>query len=243
MPTPKLELISHHLCPYVQQAVITLLEKEILHERTYIDLANKPDWFRSISPLGKVPLLKVDAEVLFESAVICEYLDEITPGSLHPADPLKKAKHRSWIEFGSSILNSIAGFYNAPTQEGFETKRDELTSKFLWIEPYLIDRGYFAGERFSLVDAVYGPIFRYFDVLDAIDEFGVFADTPKVNHWRRLLQTRASIQHAVTEDYEHRLIIFLKQRNSYLSKLMESRSSQPANQSSERTSEETASNV
>jgi glutathione S-transferase len=223
--------------------VITLLEKEILHERTYIDLANKPDWFRSISPLGKVPLLKVDAEVLFESAVICEYLDEITPGSLHPADPLKKAKHRSWIEFGSSILNSIAGFYNAPTQEGFETKRDELTSKFLWIEPYLIDRGYFAGERFSLVDAVYGPIFRYFDVLDAIDEFGVFADTPKVNHWRRLLQTRASIQHAVTEDYEHRLIIFLKQRNSYLSKLMESRSSQPANQSSERTSEETASNV
>ena len=231
MPTPKLELISHHLCPYVQRAVITLLEKEIPHDRTYIDLADKPDWFRSVSPLGKVPLLRVDAEVLFESAVICEYLDEITPGSLHPTEALQKAKHRSWIEFGSSILNSIAGFYNAPDREGFEAKCDELTRKFLWIEPHLSDQGYFAGESFSLVDAVYGPIFRYFDVIDAIDVFRFFADTPNINHWRARLQTRASIQQAVTEDYEQRLLIFLKQRNSYLSKLMESRSNQPANKS------------
>jgi glutathione S-transferase len=217
---PKLELISHHLCPYVQRAVITLLEKGIPHERTYIDLANKPDWFRQISPSGKVPLLKVDGEVLFESAVICEYLDEITPGSLHPDDPLQKAKHRSWIEFGSNILNSIAGFYNAPNQESFEQKRDELVGKFLWIEPSLSDDGYFSGATFSLVDGVYGTIFRYFDVFDAIGEFGIFADTPKVKKWRQILQARTSIQQAVTEDYAQRLLMFLKQRHSYLSTLM-----------------------
>jgi len=217
---PKLELISHHLCPYVQRAVITLLEKEIPHDRTYIDLAHKPDWFRQVSPLGKVPLLKVDGEILFESAVICEYLDEITPGSLHPADPLQKAKHRSWIEFGSSLLNTIGGFYNAPNQEIFTEKRDELASKFLWIEQFLGNEGYFAGETFSLVDGVYGAIFRYFDVFDAIDDFGIFAETPKVNNWRHLLQNRPSIQQAVTEDYPQRLLIFLKQRNSHLSTLL-----------------------
>jgi glutathione S-transferase len=220
MSTPKLELISHHLCPYVQRAVITLLEKDIPHDRTYIDLANKPDWFRQISPLGKVPLLKVDEEVLFESAVICEYLNEITPGSLHPSDPLQKAKHRSWIEFGSNILNNIAGFYNAPNQESFEQKRDELASKFLWIEQSLSDEGYFSGVAFSLVDGVYGTIFRYFDVFDTIEDFGVFDDTLKVKAWRQLLQTRPSIQRAVTEDYAQRLLIFLQQRNSYLSTLM-----------------------
>jgi glutathione S-transferase len=219
MSIPKLELISHHLCPYVQRAVITLLEKDIPHERTYVDLSNKPDWFRQISPLGKVPLLKVDEDVLFESAVICEYLDEITPGSLHPADPLQKAKHRSWIEFGSSALNSIAGFYNASNQESFEQKRDELVSKFLWIEQSLSKGGYFSGETFSLVDGVYGTIFRYFDVFDTISEFGIFVDTPNVKNWRQLLQTRSSIQRAVTEDYAQRLLIFLKQRNSYLSTL------------------------
>lgn len=220
MSIPKLELVSHHLCPYVQRAVITLLEKDTPYERTYIDLSNKPDWFRQISPLGKVPLLKVNKEILFESAVICEYLDEITPGSLHPADPLQKAKHRSWIEFGSNILNSIAGFYNAPNQEIFEQKRDELTSKFLWIEQFLSGEGYFVGGTFLLVDGVYGTIFRYFDVFDLIKDFGIFSNTSKVREWRQILQTRPSIQRAVTEDYAQRLLIFLQQRNSYFSTLL-----------------------
>ena len=57
--TPKLTLISHKLCPYVQRAVIALTEKGVPFERIDIDLANKPDWFLKISPLGKVPVLRV----------------------------------------------------------------------------------------------------------------------------------------------------------------------------------------
>lgn len=223
MTIPKLELVSHHLCPYVQRAVITLLEKRIPHQRTYIDLSNKPDWFHQISPLGKVPLLKVNDEVLFESAVICEYLDETTPSSLHPIDPLAKAKHRAWIEFGSSILNTIAGFYSAATEETFEKKRLDLVDKFVWIERHWQGGQYFAGNRFSLVDAVYGPIFRYFDVFDTIADFKVFADTSHVRDWRQALQIRPSIQAAVSEDYPQQLLAFLKQRNSYLSTLVHSK--------------------
>ena len=220
MSLPKLELISHYLCPYVQRAVIILLEKDIPHQRTYIDLSNKPDWFRAISPLGKAPLLKVNQEILFESAVICEYLDEITPGSLHLDDPLQKAKHRSWIEFGSSILNGIAGFYNALDKSAFEQKRVELIHKFTWVEQNLGNGAYFAGERFSIVDGVYGAIFRYFDVFDKIADFGIFADTPKIRDWRRSLQARTSIQQAVTEDYSMRLLAFLMQRKAYLSTMI-----------------------
>lgn len=223
MSIPELELVSHHLCPYVQRAVITLLEKDIPHQRTYIDLSNKPDWFLQISPLGKVPLLKVGDEVLFESTVICEYLDEITPGSLHPTAPLAKAKHRAWIEFGSNILNAIAGFYNAATEEAFDQKHLDLVDKFAWIERYWRGDRYFAGDDFSLVDAVYGPIFRYFDVFDAIADFKVFADIPHIRDWRQALQVRPSIQQAVSEDYPQRLLTFLKQRNSYLSTLVHSK--------------------
>jgi glutathione S-transferase len=218
-----LELVSHYLCPYVQRAVITLLEKEIPHQRTYIDLSNKPDWFRQISPLGKVPLLKTGNEVLFESAVICEYLDEITPGSLHPTDPLTKAKHRAWIEFGSSILNAIAGFYNAPTPEVFEQKRLDLINKFNWIERHWQGGPYFAGHNFSLVDAVYGPIFRYFDVFDTIANFNVLTEAPNVCAWRQALQLRPSIQQAVSEDYPQQLLTFLQHRNSHLSTLVHSK--------------------
>lgn len=222
MTIPKLELISHVLCPYVQRAVITLLEKDIPHDRTYIDLANKPDWFLKVSPLGKVPILKVGDEVLFESAVICEYLDEITPGSLHPDNPLEKAKHRAWIEFGSSILNSIVGLYTAVDRITFEQKCHELADKFTVIEQILKAEPYFIGDKFSLVDAVYGPIFRYFDVLETIEkiDFNFFVSTLKVIAWRRSLRSRPSIQNAVVADYPQRLKDFFQSRKSYLSTLI-----------------------
>ncbi|MBW4444798.1 MAG: glutathione S-transferase family protein [Plectolyngbya sp. WJT66-NPBG17] len=220
-PLPQLELISHHLCPYVQRAVITLLEKNIPHDRAYIDLANKPDWFRQISPLGKVPLLKINHDVLFESAVICEYLDEITPDSLHPNNPLERAKHRAWIEFGSGILNAIASLYNAPDKAAFEQKQQEIVAKFDRIEGS-VNGSYFAGERFSLVDAVYGPIFRYFDVLENHSQLDFFTNTPTVKRWRQALQNRPSIQTAVEPDYPQRLLSFFKQRDSYLSTLLAS---------------------
>ena len=154
-----LHLISHHLCPYVQRAVIVLSEKNIPHERTYIDLANKPDWFQTLSPLGRVPVLQTNGAVLFESQVIAEYLDEVTPGSLHPTDPLDKARHRSWIEFGSETLNAIGGFYNASDAATFEEKRTVLRRKFEQIE-LEIAGPFFAGEAFHMIDGVWGTIFR-----------------------------------------------------------------------------------
>ena len=99
-----IELISFNLCPFVQRSVITLLKKGVDFKITYIDLADKPDWFLKISPLGKVPVLRYGDEVLFESAVINEFLDEITPGSLLPSLPLEKAKQRAWVEFSSGAL-------------------------------------------------------------------------------------------------------------------------------------------
>ena len=111
--TTSLKLISHKLCPYVQRAVIALKEKGVPFERIDIDLANKPDWFLKLSPLGKVPVLVVTTDegevALFESNVICEYIEETQGGAkLHPADPLKRAEHRAWMEFGSRSCESQA---------------------------------------------------------------------------------------------------------------------------------------
>ena len=71
-----LKLISHKLCPYVQRAVIALTEKGVAFERIDIDLANKPEWFKAVSPLGKTPVLLVGDTAIFESAVILEYLED-----------------------------------------------------------------------------------------------------------------------------------------------------------------------
>ena len=63
-------LVSSKTCPFVQRAVILLLEKHVEHEVTYVDLGNKPEWFLEKSPRAKVPLLIVDGVVLFESQAI-----------------------------------------------------------------------------------------------------------------------------------------------------------------------------
>ncbi len=167
MKKPTFHLVTHVLCPYVQRSIITLEEKNISYTRTDIDLAKKPAWFEQKSPMGKVPILLVDEKhTLFESAIICEYLDEITLGSLHPVDDLEKACHRSWIEFGSSILSKVSSLYNAKKAAQFHAIHAEIQSKFRLIEIELSGSPFFSREIFHLIDAVYGPIFRYFDVFD-----------------------------------------------------------------------------
>lgn len=219
-----LTLVSHHLCPYVQRAAIVLAEKGVPFERRYIDLDCKPDWFRAISPLGKVPLLLLRRDgrdaAIFESAVICEYLEETQPGArLHPADPLERALHRGWIEFGSSILSDLWGLETATDAEGYEAQRQVLAGKFARIEAVLNATPYFSGTSFSIVDATYAPIFRYFDVFDAIADTEVFAHTPKVRAWRTTLAARSSVVTAVPADYADRLRAFLAKRDAYILKI------------------------
>lgn len=214
-----LTLVSHPLCPYVQRAAISLAEKAVPFDRVHVDLADKPVWFLDLSPLGKTPVLKVDDRAIFESAVILEYLEETGPHPLHPADPLRRAEHRAWIEFGSAVLNDIAGLYSAKDEAAFAAKTEALAAKFARLEGSLGPGPWFDGD-FSLVDAVFGPVFRYFDVLDRIGDFGILAGKPKVAAWRKALAARPSIRQAVGADYESRLERFLAQRNSHLSTLM-----------------------
>lgn len=216
----KLHLMSHALCPYVQRAAISLAEKGVPFDRTTIDLANKPDWFLAISPLGKTPVLTVGEQPIFESAAILEYLEDTQPKPLHPADPVTRAQHRGWIEFGSAILNDIAGFYSARDRAAFEKKAADLAAKFARINEQLGSGPYFAGQSFTLVDAVFGPIFRYFDTFDRIGDFGVLAGHQKLRDWRLALAERPSVRNAVPPDYPTLLERFLQSRGSYVSKLM-----------------------
>ena len=215
-----LTLVSHALCPYVQRAAIVLSEKNAAFARRTVDLADKPAWFNAISPLGKTPVLLVGETPIFESAVICEYLDDTLAPRLHPLDPLERARHRSWMEFGSALLNTIAGFYNAPDARSLDLRRDELAGRFAQLEAALTDGPFFAGSDFSIVDAVFAPVFRYFDGFETFMEVGVFDRTPKVGAWRNRLAQRPSVRAAVLPDYEERLLTFLRQRGSALTQRM-----------------------
>jgi len=219
---PTFELISNQLCPYTQRAAIQLVEKGIVYKRVYIDLANKPGWFLQLSPLGKVPLLRVGDTAIFETAVICDYIEEAEPAApFYPTTALDRALHRSWAEFASAIIADIFAFYMAPDVATFERKCSDLQARFSWLERHLGDRPYFGGTRFGLVDAAFAPIFRLFDTFDRIGDFGIFKGLQRVPVYRATLAERASVRQAVVPDYAEIFRQYLSDRGSHLSRLIQ----------------------
>jgi glutathione S-transferase len=165
-------------------------------------------------------VLLVGETAIFESAVILEYLEDTQSPALHPADALARAEHRAWIEFSSAILNDIAGLYAAADEAAFNAKAAALRDKFVRVEARL-QGPWFDGAHFSLVDAVFGPVFRYCDAFDRIGEFGILGALPKAAAWRGALAARPSIEAAVSPEYPALLWDFLRTRQSHLSRLME----------------------
>jgi len=224
---PRITLISHTLCPYVQRAAIALTEKDVPFERIFVDLANKPDWFNAISPLGKVPVLLISnadrEDAIFESAAILEYLDETQGKPLHPIDPLERARHRAWMEVCSQLLNSIAQLYNAKSDIPFDNARASIDNILSRLEAVLAEKEttpFFGGRAFCLVDTVFAPAFRYFDTFETEADLWFLSDKPLTSAWRNNLSKRASVISARPKDYPARLSTFLRARESILSNLM-----------------------
>ena len=211
-------LVSHPLCPYVQRATIVLAEKGVDFQRIDIDLAAKPAWFLALSPLGKTPMLLVrdgaSLTPIFESAVICDYLDETRAPALHPAAPLARAQHRAWVEVASATLNQVWQLYTAPDEAGFDSARDGLRRRFEQLEATLPAAGpWFAGAAFSVVDAAFAPVFRYFEVIDAD---ALLDGLPRLAAWRAALAARPSVRGAVAADYPRRLRDFIVRQRGWL---------------------------
>ncbi|MCW8902174.1 glutathione S-transferase family protein [Sedimenticola sp.] len=211
-----LELVSFAICPFVQRAVIALKEKRVDFDITYIDLDNPPDWFKEISPFGKVPLLRIGDEVLFESAIINEYLDEVYPPVLHPEDPLERAKHRGWIEFGSNLLFDQFKAMMAKDEDSFQQQCEVLGGSFARLDPVISGGPYFMGERFSLLDTAYAPFFMRFEILKKHHEALEDLMPTRLSQWGQALLDRDSVKASVVDDFEQRFVAFGKSKGSFI---------------------------
>lgn len=197
----KLKLVSFKLCPFVQRSIITLQEKGADYEIEYIDLSNKPQWFLDISPFGKVPVLQVGDTVLFESAVINEYLDETLGDRLHPTDPLERAHNRAWIEYVSSLLGDQYRLMMAPDEASATELAGGLTEKLGRIQRQLEGGPYFRGQPFSLVDAASAPLLQRMGWIEEIaPELDITGPLPEIRAWTEALLERPSVQNSTVED-------------------------------------------
>jgi glutathione S-transferase len=131
--------------------------------------------------------------------VIMEYLDEVYPPSLHPADPLRKAHNRAWIEFASTFFTCLFNMVMAPQQEACDSAERELREKLALVDKQLVGP-FFNGEEFSLVDAAYAPLFMRLALLEQWCPMGLLEGMEKMQAWSEKLLARPSVQNSAVAE-------------------------------------------
>lgn len=217
----KLELISSDRCPFVQRSVITLEQKSVPYTLTLVDPYDPPDWFSSVSPLGKVPVLRIDDDaVLFESAVINEYLDDVTEGQLHPEDPLTRALNKSWIEYGGGCLSNTFKLMTVETEAEFDAVCGDMQKAFDRLSEVFGEGPFFNGQQFALIDAAYAPLFVRLHLLKDMIGLDLYAGHPKMKAWQEALLSLPSVKKVITPVLTNRFRELMTEKQSWAHSLL-----------------------
>ncbi|XP_029962779.1 glutathione S-transferase omega-1-like [Salarias fasciatus] len=194
VPAGTIRVYSMRFCPFAQRARLVLNAKGIKHEVVNINLMDKPDWFLEKNPLGLVPTLETSAgEVIYESPITCDYLDEVYPGKkLLPPTPLEKAQQKMLLE----QFSKIPGYYYRITMgrkkgEDVSGLLSELKENFTKLDAVLTKKKtkFFGGDSITMIDYMMWPWFErleVFDVKQCVD------NAPELKKWtERMLEDPA----------------------------------------------------
>ncbi len=195
----EIEFITAEVCPFAQRTHLALKEKGLAYKHTEVDLSNKPAWFEKVSPYSKVPVLKVGDEVIYESAIINEYIEETYPEpAMMPDDPACRAQARAWIDFANTRM--VGAFYAVLSAKDAAARTeagDKLTGHFRTIEDGMARLGadpYWLGGTVSLVDVAYYPHFERLGALTHYRGIGVPDDCPRLAAWQAAMRERPSVK-------------------------------------------------
>ncbi|XP_066997064.1 pyrimidodiazepine synthase [Anabrus simplex] len=169
----KLRLYSMRFCPYAQRVHLVLDAKKIPYDVVNINLTEKPEWLVEKSPLGKVPVIELeDHGTLYESLVICDFLDEKYPERpLHYKDPFKKAKDKIAIEFFNKVISAMYKVhYHSSSSSLSEEHLEEFFGALEYYERELVQRGkpFFGGTRPGMLDYMIWPWCERSDMLKVL---------------------------------------------------------------------------
>jgi glutathione S-transferase len=208
--------------------VIVLRAKAVKFDVTYINLREKPDWFLKISPHGKVPVLNVDGEALYESNAIAEFLDETVPPRLHPADPIKRARNRAWTDFLPDFAKGLSGVYYTKSKEEVAKGLEAAPARVQKLEDAIArERGndgpYFNGKALCIVDAGYAPFFQRFAIADSKLKTGLLDAFPLVKAWSKALLSTEAVTGSVASEFNEAFVANLKRREFYVGTLFDAK--------------------
>lgn len=207
---PEFLLVGTRVCPWVQRVAIVLREKNAPFEIQHVHRASSkdryPEWVYSVSPLGRVPVLRLDNQVsLFESGAIIEYLDEVIEPQLHPTEPIRRAINRAWMDNVSNFFQAANGGAYVGSQEEFDAWLGKMPRAFEALEHALIDNSggpYFNGVDFSLVDCTYAPFLQRYFFIDRIKPLSIIENYPRLSAWAEAVLARPTVHSEPAVQYE-----------------------------------------
>ncbi len=197
--------------------------KAVEFEVTYINLREKPDWFLEISPHGKVPVLRVDGQPLFESNAIAEYLDEVVTPRLHPEDPIARARHRAWTDYVPTFASGLSVYYGKTSEvveQRLEDARAKLGKLTEAISQDALPGPFFGGKELCLVDAAYAPFLQRFLLVDQWLKTELMNEYPQVAEWSAALVADERVIGSVPDNFEKEFVGNLRRRGLYVSGLI-----------------------
>lgn len=153
-----LTLFSASNCVHCHRVRLVLASKGVSYDHVIVDLERPPEDLIELNPYNSVPTL-VDRElVLYDTNVICEYLDERYPHPpLMPVDPLSRARLRlavvrlenDWLTLVDQIESGSAG-----AEAARKALRDQLTAN----APAFKASKFFLSPEISLADCAFIPL-------------------------------------------------------------------------------------
>jgi glutathione S-transferase len=218
MVTEKLQLFSFSTCPYLQSIIINLKEKQQPFDVTYIDLINKPDFTNMQIPIGRVPILKVGTELLFESSAINEYIEDISTKKLRPEDPTQCAHTRAWIVFIQDTLISLYKILVAPNEAEYTEYLENLSTQLITLDR-AASTPYFIGKNMSLVDIEIAPLLYRVQLIKDIKGPNLLVNAKKLQQLSNNLLNKKNILESVPDSFNKDFIGKIKDFDSHLSKI------------------------
>ena len=194
-----LELFTARVCPYAHRTRLCLLEKGLEVELHEIDFKNKSKRFLEVSPYGRVPALVHDGTVVYESAVINEYLDEVFPKPrLMPADPAARAFTRIWIDYlDHQLLDDYYDLIKAREPAAQAALKAKVEDRFRFVEREGLARHagpYWLGATLGLLDLAWYPFFERMPAWRHYRGLDVPAECGRLRAWLEAMAARPSVR-------------------------------------------------
>ena len=206
---PAIELFSFAACPFAQRSRMVLIEKGLDFELVEIDIHDRPAWFRDISPYGKVPVLRHAGRVIYELAIINQYVDEtFSAQPLMPADSYGRALARIWMDYCDTRY--LPATHKLMADREHPQRRAEAQAKLTEVLRFIEHEGlrrlgdgpYWLGAAPSLVDFHYLPFFERFAVYQELAGAEWPGDCTRLRQWYETAgQRRSFIETRHTLDF------------------------------------------